>query len=255
MWSTIAASVDVRPDPASPHTRTNPDVASARRVAAAGQPERVDRRDAGHDAPQHEADDAALAERADPEPAEALHRVHGVDLVLVAQRTVGATERAARAASLGVGRLDHVERRLDERAVDPQVGPGADLQVDVGRALLDGEPQQPIEIQHAAGIDRRMRPALDPRRFGALRSRGEQVAQRSAAASTTVGPGPPRRGRLGGPARLTEEDGQRRGDAVAEGVEVVAALEEHDRRPGRARAPATRPASARVVAGRQRRGR
>ena len=61
----------------------------------------------------------------------------------------------ASGARFGLGRFDRVERRLAEPAVDAQARPRTDLDVHVRGALLDGEAQQSIEVQHAdRGIDR-----------------------------------------------------------------------------------------------------
>jgi len=117
-----------------------------------GQPEGLERRHARHDPAQHQAHEPPLAEAAHPEAAQALHRVHGVGLVSVAELVVGSAQQEP-CRVLGVGRLHDLERRLDQRAVDPHVRARPHLQVDVGRALLHREPQQPIEIQHTPGID------------------------------------------------------------------------------------------------------
>ena len=64
----------------------------------------------------------------------------------------------ASGALLGLGRFDGVERCLAEPAVDAQARPRAHLDVHVRGALLDGEPQQSIQVQHAdRGIDRTAR--------------------------------------------------------------------------------------------------
>ena len=114
--------------------------------------ERVDRRDTRHDAAQHEADAAALAERADAEPAGA-GIVHGIDFDALGQPPRGFTEHQP-SCLLGVARLERVELALDQHTVDPQVRAGVGLQVQVGGTLLDREAEQSIEIQHRGVIGR-----------------------------------------------------------------------------------------------------
>ena len=182
------------PEPASPVTRTSPDCSSARRPDADREPERVEARRAGDDATQHEADEAALAERADAEAAEAGHAVHEVGLVLVA-KLLGAARRHHRERdALGVGRFDHLERRLLQPAVDTQVGPRTGLEVHVGGSLLHCVTKELIEIEHRGGrlpdplpcyrrYRRRPRSRLDVMRrarCGELRAEPRSSALRSA---------------------------------------------------------------------------
>ena len=98
--------------------------------------------------PQNQADEATLAEGVHPEPAEPGDAVREVGLVRGPERGGSGRGHDPGGEAVGVGRLDGVERRLAQAAVDAQPWPRADLDVDVGCAVLDGEPQQLVEIQH-----------------------------------------------------------------------------------------------------------
>ena len=148
MWSTIAARVDVRPEPARPQTRTNPDVASASCVAAPGRPSESIAGTPGTTRRRTTPTTPRSAERAHPEATEGLHRVDRVDLAAVRELPHRAAEQQLGRA-LGVRGLEHVEGGLDERAVDAHVRARTHLQVDVGGALLDRESEELVEIQHA----------------------------------------------------------------------------------------------------------
>ena len=116
--------------------------------------QRVEAGDAGQHATEHESHPTALAERADAEAAEPGDAVHEVGLVRAAELDGARLGHDRERAPLDLGRLDGVEGRLAEHAVDAQARARSHLDVRVRSALLDGEPQQAIEIQHAhRGID------------------------------------------------------------------------------------------------------
>ena len=113
------------------------------------QAELLERRDVALHAPQHEADRAALAHHVDAEAADARHRVREVGFAR-RDELLGALLRHDRERdALG---LDRRHRRVVdalEAAVDADERRRAHLDVDVGRAALDGVGEQLIEIQHA----------------------------------------------------------------------------------------------------------
>ena len=121
------------------------------------QRQRVEAGDAGEHPTQHESDPAALAERAHAEPAEAGDAVHEVGLVGGGELGPVRRRHDRERARLGLGRFDGVERRLAELAVDAQARPRANLDVHVRSALLDGEAQQAIEVQHVTAVSTRRR--------------------------------------------------------------------------------------------------
>jgi hypothetical protein len=111
-------------------------------------PQRVEARDAGEYPPQHEADPAALTERAHAETAEAGDAVHEVALVGRLERLGPAARDDPGGDALGVRGLDGVERALAKPAVDPQARARTDLDVDVRGSLLHGKSQQSVQLQH-----------------------------------------------------------------------------------------------------------
>ena len=117
------------------------------------QRQRFEAGDAGQHAAQHETHPPALAERAHPEAPEPGDAVHEVGLVRgLGTRRARASGMIATAHTLGLGGFDGVERRLAQPAVDAQARPRAHLDVHVGSALLDGEAQQSIEVQHLTAV-------------------------------------------------------------------------------------------------------
>ena len=112
----------------------------------------VEAGDAGEDPPQHEADPAALAERARAKPAEAGDVVHEVCLVGGGERGPVRRRHDRECARLGVRRFDGVEGRLAQLAVDAQARPRANLDVHVGSTLFHSEAQQAVEVQHVTPV-------------------------------------------------------------------------------------------------------
>ena len=133
---------------------------------------------------------------------------------------------------LGVGGLHDLERRLAQGSVDAQERPRTDLQVDVGGPFVDGEPEEPVEVQHTSGIDAPRHPCVGP--VHPVLVGQARRDRRWATASTMSLPGPPGRRWLRRTGRLADEGGEGRGHRVAEGVEVVATFEEDDQAPGAA---------------------
>ena len=139
-WSRIDASVEVRPEPASPVTSTIPDGESARRFTPGGSP--------SASKPGGDASTRRITSPTQPRWRNALTRNRprpGAEYTKSASRPSRKRSAAARRHDrqrdpLGLVGLDEVERGLAEHAVDPEHGPRSDLQVDVGRALLDGVP-------------------------------------------------------------------------------------------------------------------
>ncbi len=262
MWSIIAASVVVLPEPVGPVTSTRPRCSSASRRHDRRETELLHRRDAREHPPQHEPDRSALAEDVHPEAAEAGERVGEVGLVVI-EELVGAGLRQERERdALGVGRRDRLAVPGLEVAVDPEVRRRADLDVDVGCLEPDGLTQQVVEIEQGRPLQDRgvcalgYRPARGVLKMtfrtepGSARvrgaARGPRRPRRPWFRARRRCPAPRRSRAAGAPMSV----GQARGDRVPERTEVVAALEERDQPAGLG--PLGHPlADRRVVAGRE----
>ena len=94
MWSSIAASVVVLPEPVAPVTRTSPRCSSARRVTPGGQPELGEDRDLARDDAERERDGAALAEAVDAEARQRRMRERDVEVARLLERLAAASARA-----------------------------------------------------------------------------------------------------------------------------------------------------------------
>ena len=170
MWSIIAASVVLLPLPVVPVTSTRPRSSVAISFRTRGQVQLVDRADLHRDDAEDHADGAALLEDVAAEAAEAGNAVGEVDFL-------GLLE------FLSLGRRQHGRSswrpRLRDRASSRR-GPAvrlprdahhrvaADLQVKVGRAVIDGNFQKIIDV-HASGT-RGQRLGTRDNRWRALQS-------------------------------------------------------------------------------------
>ena len=177
--------------------------------------EGVDAGHTRHDAAEHEADVTALMERADPEPAESLDRVDELGVAGLAEGVgLGRGDDAGRDV-VGVAGFDGVKRGFDERSVDAYPGPGPDLEVQVGRPLLDRGAEELVQVEHGYGYRRRdpfselpagLRPGLGPSVLGG----GDDVAAGTASGRRLLGVG-----------RFAEQDGEGRRDRGPHRFEVV----------------------------------
>ena len=159
MWSTIAASVDVRPEPGEAADEDEPRRRLGELRRRTGEAERVDRRDAGDDAPQDDADDARAGGTRSPGSGRG-PAPRGPRRPRRGSRAPPPSGRAAARPRARCPSASSTSRAVShERAVDAHVRARTHLQVDVGGALLDRESEELVEIQHARGIDRgRRRP-------------------------------------------------------------------------------------------------
>ena len=108
-WSTIAAMRRGPPRAREPGHEDEPRLLVREASDADREPERVEARCAGDDTAEHEADEAALAERTDAEAAEAGHAVHEVGLVLVAELLGARRRHHGERDAFGVVGFDHLE--------------------------------------------------------------------------------------------------------------------------------------------------
>ena len=112
------------------------------------QTERLERRDVALDAPQHEADRAALAHHVDAEATEARHGVGEVGLGARDELFCPLLRHDRERDPLGLDRRDRGQIRPVEPAVDANERRRTDLDVHVRSAALYGVAKQLIEIQH-----------------------------------------------------------------------------------------------------------
>ena len=159
MWSIIAASVVVLPEPVAPVTSTRPRCSSASRLTPGGRLQLLEAR--------HVARDDAERERDVPRWRKALTRKRGRPSAVYAMSRspvswnvfsrsgvtrVTASSAASRFCSVSVRAL--LERR--DRAVATQHRRLVQLEVDVARAEFDGAPEEGIQVHKgvAGGIGR-----------------------------------------------------------------------------------------------------
>ena len=149
MWSMIAASVVVLPEPVAPVTRTSPRCSSARRLTPAGSESSLEVRDLARDDAEGDRDRAALAEAVDAEPRQAGRRVGAVELSRLEERLQPLRRLGA---DLLEGELEVALGQLGLAFEFAQVPVPAydrrplDLQVDIAGAKLDGAPEHEFEI-------------------------------------------------------------------------------------------------------------
>ena len=150
MWSIIAASVVVLPEPVVPVTSTRPRGSSGEPLDDLGQMQLLERRDLGRHLAHGDADAAALAEDVDAEAPEVRQRVGEVDLVVLAEPADLLVRHDRGRDVLGVfGR----ERRLvqeDELAVDADDRRAPRLDVEVGRVARHHVAEQFVDRFHVA---------------------------------------------------------------------------------------------------------
>ena len=155
MWSIIAASVVVLPEPVAPVTRTRPRCSLGEPRDAGRQAELSKLGTSLRDHAERERDRAALAEAVDAEAGQALGRVGDVEvaaLVELAQPLRGDVRHGLeRGSRLLVERRPLGQRR--DRAVRAASAAGR-LQVDVARAEFDRAPEEGIQV-HGASLRNR----------------------------------------------------------------------------------------------------
>ena len=253
MWSIIAASVVVLPEPVGPVTSTSPRFSSARRRTTGGRPSSSIGGMPGRMWRSTIADRAALTEHVHPEPADAAQRVGEVGLVRGDELLGADLGHDREGDALGVGGLDLLVRDRHQLSVETDVRRRAHLDVDVGRAAFHGLSQHLVEIEHrdvlprlgrrrrSAGPSRvsasRRGPCRDvwPNRARIARSRRDQPVRRCCQSSPTAVDHPvagaAARGRLAlGDRRVAagEHRDARGRHRVPQAGERVAALQEGD---------------------------
>ena len=251
MWSIIAASVVVLPEPVGPVTSTRPRCSSARRRTIGGSPSSsIDgmpgstRRSTSPTEPRWR----NTLTRNRPRPASG---VGEVGLVVVEELVGPGLGHERERDALGVGRRDLARCSQGSRWPSTRRNGGeptlmwtseASRRTDSRSRLSRSSKVVPFRTEvgdpvAALGIDRRARRPEDgvPARSRRI-SRRRGGARGRATASTTVVPGPPEVSGLAvdRAGRRADERRQAGRDRVPERVEVVAALEERDQ-PARAR--------------------
>ncbi len=116
------------------------------------QPERLERRCARKHPAKDQADRPALAEHVDAEATEARDAVGEVGLVAGFELVGPVLGHDRKGHPLGVCRGHEGERSRRQMTVDTDVWGRTDLDVEVGAALLHGETEQLVEIEHALNI-------------------------------------------------------------------------------------------------------
>ena len=230
MRSMRAATVVVLPDPGGPVTSTRPFSSSAKRSTCGGSPRSSRSGISGGTRRTTIASEPRwrwIATRKRPSPVmlnpELASPVVG-EVVLP-----GAVEHARRQRLDHAGR-GHLEGCRPELAVDAHVRHGAGLQVQVRSLDLVQVREELFQLGHLAYIGRpRPRTSAEVGELGPHQGRGDDASR----------PGTAARGRLGHQA-LAQQGGHAGRRRRGQGVEVVAALEEHQPTAGRSRARAAR---------------